>query len=125
MKVLGHRFAHVAEPDDAQAFNTMLQSLGLTPLDLNAILGSEAAAFEGAVYETGPDGSMVQIWAAGEQMPAGTMLQIVVDDAEAFADHARSNGLDPQGPFDMHGERVFMLTAPGGMPVSFQSKLKD
>lgn len=123
MKVIGHRFVHVAPAEDAGGFNGMLQKLGLAPMDLRETLGDAVDAFEGESYTAGSDASMIQVWAAGEQMPAGTMLQIIVDDAEAYAENARANGLEPQGPFDMHGERVFMLTAPSGMPVSFQSAL--
>jgi len=56
-------------------------------------------------------------------MPAGIMLQIVVDDADAWAENARKNGLEPSGPIDDHGERIYYLKAPGGLPISFQSTL--
>ena len=56
-------------------------------------------------------------------MPAGIMLQIVVDDADVWAGNARKNGLEPTGPIDSHGERIYYLTAPGGLPIAFQSKL--
>lgn len=125
MKVIGHRFVHVASREDAKGFNAMLQNLGISPIDLEAKLGESASAFEGNVYEAGSDISLIQIWAEGEGMPAGTMLQIIVDDADAFAAHARSNSLEPQGPFEMHGERVYMLSAPDGLPVSFQSAVSD
>ena len=62
---------------------------------------------------------------ATEDMPTGVMLQIVVDDADAFAEHARGNGLEPQGPMDAHGERIYFLTAPSGLAVSFQSKTAE
>jgi len=48
----------------------------------------------------------------------------VVDDAAAFAAHAKKNGLDPQGPVDAHGERIYFLQAPSGLPITFQSTLK-
>jgi len=47
----------------------------------------------------------------------------VVDDADAFAAHARANGLEPQGPTDAYGERIYYLAGPAAMPISFQSKL--
>ena len=56
-------------------------------------------------------------------MPAGIMLQIEVDDADAFAAHAKANGLEAQGPMDAHGERIYFFKAPTGLQVSFQSKL--
>jgi hypothetical protein len=37
--------------------------------------------------------------------------------------NARKNGLEPTGPTDDHGERVYYLIAPGGLPISFHSKL--
>ena len=55
-------------------------------------------------------------------MPACTMLQLVVDDADAWAARARENGLDPHGPMDAHGERIYFLQAPTGLPVTFQSR---
>jgi len=57
-------------------------------------------------------------------MPKGIMLQIIVDDADAWAVRAKENGLDPKGPIDEYGERIYYLQAPGGLPVSFQSKLE-
>ena len=40
-------------------------------------------------------------------MPAGIMLQVEVDDADAVAEQARSQGLNPQGPMLAHGERIY------------------
>jgi len=57
-------------------------------------------------------------------MPKGIMLQIVVDNADAWAKRAIENGLVPQRPIDEHGERIYYLEAPGGVLVSFQSKLE-
>jgi hypothetical protein len=50
------------------------------------------------------------------------MLQIVVDDADAWAERARENGLDPHGPTDAHGERIYFFSAPGGLPVVVLSR---
>ncbi len=58
-------------------------------------------------------------------MPAGTMLQVVVDDADAFAENAKQNGLDSQGPMDAHGERIYFIGTPTGLQLSFQPKLSD
>ena len=41
---------------------------------------------------------------------------------DAVAAYAGANGLDPKGPTDAHGERIYMLTAPNGQMISFQSK---
>ena len=75
----------------------------------------------GAVFPAAD--SWIEIWPEGPEMPAGIMLQIVVDDADAFAAHAKTNGLDPQGPMDAHGERIYYLKAPSGLQISFQSSL--
>ena len=72
-----------------------------------------------------PAGSgWIEIWPEGPELPAGILLQIVVDDAVEFAAHARKNGLDPQGPVDAHGERIYFLQAPSGLPITFQSALE-
>lgn len=118
MKVLGIRFCTVS--DEAEQIAAFLgNGLGLlkTPMP-----GADAIdGFPGAVFPAGE--SWVEVWATGPEMPAGIMLQIVVDDADAWAENARQNGLTPQGPTDAHGERIYFLQAPGGLPVSFQSKL--
>ena len=80
-----------------------------------------ADSFPGAIFLAGE--SWIEVWKDGPQMPAGTMLQIVVDDADAFAAHARGNGLSVEGPMDAHGERIYFARAPGGMQLSFQSAL--
>jgi len=58
-------------------------------------------------------------------MPAGLMLQIVVDDADAVAATARKNGIDVNGPMEAHGEKIYFAVAPGGLSVSFQQVLED
>ena len=69
--------------------------------------------------------SWVEVWGEAPGMPAGVMLQLVVDDADAWAARMKDNGLEPQGSTDMHGERVYAITAPTGLQMSFQSKLPD
>lgn len=116
MEVLGIRFCTVSL--DAEAIAKFLgDGLGLP----KKAVGEAGAPFSGAVFPAGE--SWVEVWPQADGMPAGTMLQIVVDDADAWAMQARANGLEPSGPMDEHGERVYFLNAPGGMPVSFQSKL--
>lgn len=125
MKVLGIRFCKVAKSEDAKALAAMLgeNGLGLKPSHLGK--GDE---FSGAVFpvdEAAAEGmgSWIEFWAAsGEAMPEMTMLQIVVDDADAYAEQARKNGLDVKGPDNAHGERIYFLDGPGGLPISFQSK---
>ena len=116
MEVLGIRFCSVT--DEAEAVARFLGSgLGLPERKM-----AEAdAPFNGAVFPAGE--SWIEVWPEAPGMPAGIMLQIVVDDADSWAENARKNGLEQAGPMDEHGERIYYLKAPGGLPISFQSKL--
>lgn len=129
MKVLGIRFCKVAKKDDAEGLAALLGEKGL---GLSATDFGESDAFQGAVFPVddagakGPEsngGSWIEIWPAGDTMPEMTMLQIVVDDADAYAEQARRNGVDVKGPDDAHGERIYYLEGPGGLPIAFQSKV--
>lgn len=115
MEVLGIRFCSVSAEAEPLA-DFLGKGLGLP----QQAMGKEGDPFCGAVFPAGE--SWVEIWQQSEGMPAGIMLQIVVDDADAWAERARANGLEPSGPMDEHGERIYFLTAPGGLPVSFQSR---
>lgn len=115
MTVLGIRFCSVSE--QASDLAACLDALGLPRKEDT----TADAAFTGAIFPAGS--SWVEVWPAGEQMPAGIMLQIVVDDADAYAEQAKRNGLAPHGPMDAHGERIYFLQAPGGLQLSFQSAL--
>ncbi|SLN67889.1 hypothetical protein [Roseisalinus antarcticus] len=117
MALLGIRFAHVAPPEQAEGIATAFRGLGLSPTDF-----PEAAGMPGAIFTTDDQKSWVEVWHEGEGMPAGTMLQLVVEDADATAEEARRNGLSPQGPMEAHGERIYFLALPGGLHMSFQSK---
>ncbi len=124
MKVLGIRFCKVAKADDAKALADLLgeNGLGLTPTDMGA-----SEEFCGAVFPMDEAakqglGSWIEFWAAGEAMPEMTMLQIVVDNADAWAARAKKNGLDIKGPDDAHGERIYYLEGAGGLPIAFLSK---
>jgi len=95
----------------------MLRLLGMEEKDMG-----EADGFAGAIFPAEGE-SWVEIWPEAEGIPNGYMLQIIVEDADQVAAEAKQNGLAPHGPVDAHGERIYYLTAPGGLPVSFQSKL--
>ncbi len=115
MKILGIRFCAVTQ--EAEALSKFFDSLGLT-----RGAGQECSsedAFSGAIFTAGS--SWIEVWQQSQHMRPGVMLQVVVDDADAFAEHARQNGLEPHGPLDAHGERIFSLDAPAGLQVSFQS----
>ena len=94
------------------------KGLGLPERPLDAGEG-----FHGAVIPAGT--SWIEIWQKGADMPAGLMLQIVVDDADAVAATARKNGIDVNGPMEAHGEKIYFDVAPGGLSVSFQQVLED
>lgn len=120
MKVLAIR--HCLVHPEAAAFADFLDRLGLprrqpSGCDDSVVEGE----FAGAIFPAGD--SWIEAWTAGPDMPACTMLQIVVDDADAFAAHARGQGLDVAGPTDAHGERIYFAMAPGGVQLSFQSTL--
>ncbi len=112
MKVLGIRFCAVAEEAQEMA-DFFTKGLGLPERDLG---GGED--FHGAVIPAGT--SWIEIWQKAADMPVGMMLQIVVDDADAVAATAKSNGIDVQGPMEAHGEKIYFAVAPGGLSVSFQ-----
>ncbi len=123
MKVLGIRFCKVSSAADAQGLADMLGENGLG-LKTNGMGGGDN--FQGAVFplegaETGV-GSWIEIWPSGEGMPEMTMLQIVVDDADAWAARANKNGVAVKGPECAHGERIYYMDGPGGLPVAFLSK---
>ena len=126
MKALGIRFCRVAKTEDAEGLANLLgdKGLGLSAKDF----GGAFESFPGAVFPVGDrddgQGSWIEFWAAGEQMPEMTMLQIVVDDADAWAERAKANGVDVKGPDDAHGERIYYLEGPGGLPIAFLSKIE-
>ena len=116
MKVVGIRFCSVSTQAEELA-EFLGKGLGLPEREMD----NAGEDFGGAIFPAGE--SWIEVWNDGPQMPAGVMLQIVVDDADAFAEHAKSNGLEPSGPMDAHGERIYFIEAPGGLQVSFQSRL--
>lgn len=126
MKVLGIRFCKVAARKDAEGLAEMLgeNGFGLKPTDMGANGDFNGAVFPvGAAADPGA-GSWIEIWPTGEQMPEMVMLQIVVDDADAWAERAKNNGVKVKGPDDAHGERIYYMEGPGGLAVAFLSKAK-
>jgi hypothetical protein len=118
VKVLGIRFCSVSK-DAAELAGFLHEGLGLPS---STDIGS-ADGFQGAVFPAGS--SWVEVWPENPGMPAGIMLQIVVDDADAMAEQARANGVEPQGPIDAHGQRIYHVVSPTGLPITFQSRLPD
>ncbi|MEM9170290.1 MAG: hypothetical protein AAGC56_11625 [Pseudomonadota bacterium] len=125
MKVLGIRFCRVAKSENAQALAKMLgpEGLGIPERDL----GEHGDGFSGAVFpvEANADHSWIEVWPAGPNMPEMVMLQIIVDDADAWAENARKNGLDPKGPDQAHGETIYYMEGPSGLPIAFASKSQN
>lgn len=120
MKVLAIRFCTVSP--EAKALAAFFGALGVPRMDLTGILPTpQEGGFPGAIFTANE--SWIEVWPEGPGMSAGTMLQIVVDDSDAFAAHARKNGLSPEGPMDAHGEHIYFLQAPGGLHVAVQSAL--
>jgi hypothetical protein len=77
---------------------------------------------EGGVFKAG--NSWLEFWQKSECMNETTMLQLVVEDADEFASFVKANGVAVHGPFEEHGEKIYSLTAPNGMPMSIQSTLR-
>lgn len=86
-------------------------------------LGTPGAGFTGAVFPAGE--SWIELWPITAEMQPHTMLQLVVDDADALATAARIRGVVIDGSIDAHGERIYFLKAPGGLQMSFQSRLQQ
>jgi hypothetical protein len=116
MKILGFRYCSVSPHAAAQA--DFFDKLGMPRMPIPDF-GIAVDGFGGAIFPAGA--SWLELWPVGPQMPEGVMLQIVVDDVEAFA--ARGKGLEATGPQDAHGERIYFLKAPGGLSISIQSAL--
>ncbi len=124
MKLLGHRLSFVGEEAQALALSKTLLALGIEPKAIYSKQMTDTAAladddFSGAIFGA-DDINWIEFWAELEGVPKGFMVQLIVDDADAFAAHARSQGLDPQGPVEAHGEKIYYLFTPIGLPISFQ-----
>ncbi len=118
MKVLGIRFCSVSK--EAKELSDFFENgLGMSKKEPDL---PSSESFTGAILSAGC--CWIEVWPESEQMPAGVMLQIVVDDADEMAKNAKENGLKVHGPTDAHGERIYFVQAPGGLPVTFQSKIK-
>lgn len=117
MRVLGFRFCTVSP--EASHLASFLDAIGFERHPLEG--GETGDSFSGAVYAAGE--SWLAMWPPSEQMRPGMMLQVVVDDADAFAARAREQGLSPAGPTDAQGKRIYFLQAPTGLQISIQSRL--
>lgn len=119
MDLKGIRFVAVSPEADP-----LVEFLGLGlgfPCVAKPLKPGDPESPQGGLFHAGD--SRLEVWPEGEGMPAGIMLQIEVEDADAVAEHARSQGLEPRGPMEAHGERIYYLLAPGGLAMTFQSKV--
>jgi hypothetical protein len=117
MKVLGFRFCTVSP--EASHLASFLDALGFERHPLEG--GDSGDSFTGAVFAAGE--SWLAMWPPSEHMRPGMMLQVVVDDADAFAARAREQGLNPTGPAESQGKRIYFIQAPTGLQISIQSRL--
>jgi hypothetical protein len=116
----GIRFCAISPEADA-----LVEFLGLGlgfPCISRPLQADDPDGAKGGIFPAG-DTSWIEVWPDGEGMPAGIMLQVEVEDADALAAVARAQGLEPKGPVEAHGERIYYLLAPGGLAMTFQSKL--
>ena len=121
MTVLGIRFCTVKPEKEARDLAAFLGSDGWNFAERG--MSTEAAeGFQGAVFPAGK-ASWTEIWSASEHMPETTMLHVIVDNADNYAERARDNGITVSGPMDMHGERVYFSEAPGGFQIAVMSAL--
>lgn len=119
MDVLGIRFCAIT-PEADQLVEFLGLGLGL-PCVAKPLKAGDPDSPHGGIFPA--RGSQVEVWPEGEGMPAGIMLQIEVEDADAVAAHARQQGLEPRGPMVAHGEKIYSILAPSGLVMTFQSKL--
>ncbi len=123
MKILGIRFCRVSAQAE-QLAGFLGTDFGMPPINDELGPPSEGQPFAGSVFPAG-EHSWIEIWKSGDNMPEGDMLQIIVDDADAWAKQAQGNGLKIEGPMDAHGERIYFIKSPDGLAMSFQSRIAD
>lgn len=114
MTIKSIRFCQVNE-DNAEMVK-FFDDLGLSKKS-----DCDSADFPGAVFLAGDN--WIEQWQSGDSMPSGTMLQLEVDDAEAYAERLKSSEYQVFGPMEQHGEKMFFVTAPNGLQLSILHKL--
>lgn len=123
MTIQGIRYCQVLNAQSAEDFAQWLgeKGWGFEPREMPKL----AEGFQGAVFASARDSdkTWAEIWPEGEGMDQGTMLQIVVDDANAYAEQARANGIEVHGPVEMFGERICFAQSPDGTKVAVLSKI--
>ncbi len=118
MKPLSIRLCAITPEADALV---EFLGLGLGFPCVSKDLSDDEGAPKGGVFHA-ENGSRVEVWPEGSGMPAGVMLQVEVEDADAVAGYARRQGLELKGPFETAEERMYYLLAPGGLAMTVQSR---
>ena len=121
MKVLAIRFCAIT-PEADQLVEFLGLGLGF-PCIAKDLKDGDPDSLKGGLFPAGD--SRLEVWPEGEGMPAGIMLQVIVDNADEYAEFARSNGLQPNGPMLAHGEKIYSVMAPGGLAMTFQSEMPN
>jgi len=119
MEVKSIRFCAISA-EAAQLVEFLGLGLGF-PCIAKPLLADDPESPQGGVFPAGD--SRIEVWPEGAGMPQGIMLQVIVDDANAFAAHAKANGLEIKGPMSAHGECIYFALAPGGLALTIQSPL--
>lgn len=119
MQVLSIRFCAIT-PEADNLVDFLGLGLGMPCVEKN-LVENDPDSLKGGVFAAG-DGSWIEVWKDGPQMPPGIMLQVVVDDADEMAATAKAHGLKPRGPMESHGEKIYSIVAPGGLVMTFQSQ---
>ncbi|WP_282033821.1 hypothetical protein [Metabacillus indicus] len=112
MNVLGYRYVTVSEHSMEMA-DFLEKKLGI-PNGRN-----ETDDNQGGIFTAGD--SQLEFWRKRECMTESVMLQLIVDDADVFAEFASARGVKLDGPMFEQGEKIYALTAPDGMPLTIHS----
>jgi hypothetical protein len=119
MEVKSIRFCAISPESDK-----LVEFLGLGlgfPCIAKPLKDNDPESPQGGVFPAGD--SWIEIWPEGEGMPQGVMLQVIVDNADEYAEHAKANGIEIKGPMQANGERIYFALAPGGLALTIQSPL--
>lgn len=113
MEIKGIRFCEVHS--QSAPLRDILKTAGFSP---------RSDVSGGDIFPT-RENSWIELWDETPGMPAGIMLQILVDDVDIWAAQAKERGLELAGPFDQHNERMFMFSTPTGFQITVQSEIPD
>ncbi|MEK3807107.1 hypothetical protein MHB63_11250 [Bacillus sp. FSL H8-0547] len=113
MNVLGYRYVTVSEHSMEMA-DFLENKLGIPNRR------KETDDHYGGVFAAGA--SQLEFWKKSDCMLESVMLQLIVDDADEFAEFASARGVKLDGPMFEQGEKIYALTAPDGMQVTIHSE---